>query len=139
MFARRRLYITILATISLFFATLLPALTPSVSAVDVLKPTCENSNATSTPEVCKDNDTVGANPVVGPRGVLTTYVKILSFVVGILSVGMIIFGGIRYITSNGDSNTVAAAQKTVIYALVGLVVALIAQAMVIFVLSKVKG
>jgi hypothetical protein len=100
---------------------------------------CNNPNATSIPTVCADNNTGGSNPIIGKDGLLTTYINILSIVVGVLSVLLIIFGGFKYITSSGDPQSVSSAQKTVIYAIVGLAVAFIAQGLVVFVLSKVKG
>lgn len=109
-----------------------------VFAVDVVAPVCNNIPAGGeVPAVCKDNNTGGSNPIIGPDGVLTTYIRILSFAIGVIAVGAIILGGIRFITSNGDPQTVSAAQKTVIFAVVGLVVAALSQALVIFVLSKV--
>jgi hypothetical protein len=49
---------------------------------------------------------------------------------------VIIFGGIRYVTSTGDSSRVKAAKDTVTYAVIGLIVALLAYAIVNFVLTN---
>ncbi len=68
---------------------------------------------------------------------LSTVINILSFVVGIVAVIMLIIGGIRYVTSGGDGTSTAAARNTIIYALVGLAVAALAQAIVQFVLQRV--
>jgi hypothetical protein len=57
-------------------------------------------------------------------------------VVGIIAVVMIIVGGLRYITSAGNDTGVAAAKKTILYALIGLVVVALAQIIVQFVLNK---
>ncbi len=62
--------------------------------------------------------------------------NLFSAIVGIISVVMIIVGGIRYITSGGDSGKVSAAQNTVLYAVIGLVVVALAQIIVQFVLKK---
>jgi hypothetical protein len=48
---------------------------------------------------------------------------------------MIIYGGIRYTTSAGDSSHVKAAKDTILYAVVGLVVAILAYAIVNFVVG----
>lgn len=69
---------------------------------------------------------------------ITTIVSILSWVVGIASVIMIIVGGFRFITSGGDSNSVASARSTVLYAVIGLVIAAFAQIIVQFVLQKIQ-
>ena len=64
-------------------------------------------------------------------------INILSFVVGLAAVIMLIVGGLRFITANGDPQQIAAARMTVIYSIVGIVVALAAQAIVQFVFSEV--
>lgn len=64
-------------------------------------------------------------------------INILSIVVGIIAVIMIIFAGFRYITSAGNDQTIAAAKRTLIYALIGLVLVALAQVIVRFVLRNV--
>ncbi len=64
-------------------------------------------------------------------------VNILSIVVGVAAVFMIILGGFRYVTSHGDSNAISGAKNTILYAIIGLVIAALAQALVRFVLRKV--
>ncbi len=49
---------------------------------------------------------------------------------------MIVYGGFRYVTSGGDSSKVGDAKKTILYALIGLVIVALAQVIVKFVLSK---
>lgn len=71
----------------------------------------------------------------GASGVLTTIVNILLFVAGALSVVMIIVGGLRYAISAGNPSTVTAAKNTILYAIVGLVVALLAYAAINFVIN----
>lgn len=63
-------------------------------------------------------------------------INILSVIVGIVAVIMIIFGGLKYITSGGESSNVSSAKNTIIYAIVGLVVVALAQFIVRFVLGK---
>ncbi len=65
--------------------------------------------------------------------------NLFSAIVGIISVVMIIVGGIRYITSGGDSGKVTSAQNTVMYAVIGLVVVALAQIIVKFVLGRFTG
>ncbi len=66
-------------------------------------------------------------------------INILLWAIGIVSVIMIIIGGIRYATSNGDSNQVTAAKNTIMYAVIGLVIAIFAYAIVNFVLFQTAG
>lgn len=63
--------------------------------------------------------------------------NILSYFVGILAVIMIIIAGFKYITSNGNTESVASAKSTLIYALIGIAIAVLAQFFVSFVLSRV--
>ena len=65
-----------------------------------------------------------------PQTLVKQFVNIFLFAVGALSVIMLIWGGIRYTTSAGDSNKVTAAKNTVLYAIVGLVIAILAYAIV---------
>ena len=65
-------------------------------------------------------------------------INIFSVVVGVVSIIMIIIGGLKYITSGGDSTNVTGAKNTILYAVIGLVVVSLAQVMVRFVLNKVS-
>lgn len=70
---------------------------------------------------------------------IKTIVNVLLFLIGAIAIIMLIIGGIRYTTSNGDSAQVQSAKNTVLYAVVGLVIALIAYAIVNFVISTLAG
>lgn len=63
-------------------------------------------------------------------------VNVLLFIVGVAAVIMIIIGGLRYVTSSGDQSQVTAAKNTILYSVVGLVVAALAYAIVNFVVDK---
>ncbi len=80
----------------------------------------------------------GEEAVSSVNGIVTTVINIFSVVVGIIAVIFIIIGGIKYITSGGDSNNVQSAKNTILYAIVGLVVVALAQILVRFVLAKVN-
>jgi hypothetical protein len=64
-------------------------------------------------------------------------ISALAFIVGSVSVIAMIYGGLRFVISNGDQNAVKQSKDTILYAVVGLVVALLAQAIVSFVLSNI--
>jgi|GEM_PF-125005 len=70
---------------------------------------------------------------------IKTIISILSLVVGIVAVIMVIVGGFKFITSGGDSAKTASARSTIVYALVGILVAAFAQVLVHFVLFKSSG
>lgn len=71
----------------------------------------------------------------GQGGVITTIVNVLLFIIGALSVIMIIVGGIRYTVSGGNTTSVTNAKNTIMYAIIGLVIAFLAYAAINFVLS----
>lgn len=62
-------------------------------------------------------------------------VNALLFLIGLVAVIMIIFGGFKYITSSGDAGKLESAKNTILYAVVGLLVAILAFAIVNFVIS----
>jgi|GEM_PF-1153742 len=84
----------------------------------------------------------GATTCTGASSSITSLVRsvifVISWIVGIASIFMIIFGSFRFITSGGDSNATASARNTVIYALIGLAIAAIAQLLIYFVLDQVN-
>src|SRR5258706_10099297 len=57
----------------------------------------------------------------------------LIFLVGAVSVIMIIVGGLRYVISNGDQKAVEGAKNTILYAVIGIVIAIASFAIVTFV------
>lgn len=71
--------------------------------------------------------------------VFKTVVNVLLYVIGAISVVMLIYGGIRYTISGGDSSRVTAAKNTIMYALIGLVIAFLAYAIINWVLSSLSG
>jgi hypothetical protein len=72
----------------------------------------------------------------GASGIFSTITNVLLFAIGAISVIMIIIGGLRYVVSGGDSSNITAAKNTVLYAIVGLIVALLAYAVINFVLTN---
>ena len=75
----------------------------------------------------------------GDGGIFPTIVNILLFLIGVLSVIMLIYGGIQYVLSTGDSGRVTNAKNTILYAVVGLIVAILSYAIVNFVLTSLNG
>ena len=69
-------------------------------------------------------------------GFVGKIVNTLIFIVGILSVVMIIGGGLLYVLSGGDSGNVTRAKNTVLYAVIALIVALLAYAIVNWVVAR---
>jgi len=71
----------------------------------------------------------------GDGSIFTTIVNILLFLIGAISVIMLIIGGIKYTVSGGDSGQITSAKNTILYAIIGLVVAFLAFAVVNWVLG----
>lgn len=69
--------------------------------------------------------------------VVKIIINVILGIVGLIAVVMIIVGGIQYTTSQGDAQKVKKAKDTILYGVVGLVVALLAFAIVNFVLTNV--
>lgn len=67
-----------------------------------------------------------------------TTVNLLTIAAGVIAVIMIIVGGFKYITSQGDATQAANARKTLIYAIAGLVVVVFAQVIVRYVFDRTK-
>lgn len=80
-----------------------------------------------------------AESLSGEGGVFQTVTNILLFIIGAVAVIMLVIGGIRYTISNGDSNQVTAAKNTILYAIIGIIVAILAYAAVNFVIGSFGG
>lgn len=91
-----------------------------VSAVDV----CSGGNDSSL--YCQ-NKSEGETKVKSTIGNVT---NLLLMAVGAISIIMIVVGGILFALSNGDSSRVTKARNTVLYAAIGLIVSLLASAIV---------
>lgn len=95
----------------------------TVSAIDPGNPLAEVCQTDPGNSVCQSQDD-NANELI------YTLINVLLFVVGALAVIMIIVGGILYAISNGDAGRITKAKNTIMYAIVGLIVAFLAFAIV---------
>ena len=134
--------------------TWLALITTAFCLMGLLAPAAVYAQATPTPAptsntsgakeaVCNGlgltNGTSGCTPAPGQSTVENTIkngINILSIVIGVGAVIMIMIGGFKYITSGGDSSRVSSAKDTILYAVIGLAVAALAQVIVQFVLTK---
>lgn len=129
----------LLITLILAIATILPAsllISGNALAVDIFSMSGVCSNGASASAVCKgDNsgDSAGQSPILL---ILDDAIRILSAVIGVASVFVIIVQGIRIVLSNGDSKTFENARNTIIYACIGIVIAILGQVIVVFILQK---
>jgi hypothetical protein len=121
---------TIAASIVLVAAVALPTAAADVNPKQSL---CEGSGGTWDGTSC-------ATPLGQPQVVTTfnTVSNILLFLAGAVAVVMIIIGGIRYVTSNGDQNQITGAKNTIMYAVIGVIVTICAYAIINFVTAQLN-
>jgi hypothetical protein len=85
--------------------------------------------------LCQGRDQPGK--LTGQDNIFIRVAQLVVYITGIAAVIMIIIGGFTYVTSNGDSQRVNSAKNTILYAIIGIVVAISAQLIINFVLSRV--
>lgn len=118
----------ILLTFGLIAGLLSPALLSSgaVGAVNVFEKGC---SGTGNSAICKgqseDGDTLVKN-----------IIDLLFYAAGVVAVIAIIYGGIKFIVADGDASKIKGGRDTIMYAVIGLLVALMAYAIVGFVLDR---
>lgn len=117
-------------------------------AASVLVLTAPLSYAAKTDQVCDENKvsvTEGVDcakskdqsaTLFGKGGIFQTVTNVLLFLIGAISVIMLIVGGLRYVLSSSDSTAITGAKNTILYAIIGIVVALLAYAIVNFVVTS---
>lgn len=89
--------------------------------------------ASDDPTACATG--TGADTTI--NNIVRTVVRILQVVAGIVAVIMIVIAGLRYTLSGGDAGKVSSAKNAIVYALVGIVVVIIAQALIMFVFNRI--
>lgn len=109
------------------------ALDGTASAGAFFEDVCKQQGASSS-AVCSAD---GKDKISGPQGLLGRVTNLLALVTGIVAVGMIIYSGFTFITAAGDSGKIEQARKTIIYAVIGLVVIVAARGIILFVISRV--
>lgn len=120
---------------------LVPALTLGLSfaMTPVAGAACNSADLTLNGGAnCAQGSGVATSLFDGNDSLFTKVVNIMLFLVGAIAVIMLIYGGIRYVTSGGAQDQVTAAKSTIMYAIVGIVVAILAYAVVNFVVNGLK-
>jgi hypothetical protein len=123
----------ILGTITLglvIATTSLAAVAQPVLAQTPEQSACEGSGGTWANGTC----THGTRTLPGTA---RTIGNILVFITGAVSVIMVILGGFRYAVSNGDQGNITSAKNTILYAIIGVIIAIAAYAIINFVLSSI--
>jgi ABC-type Fe3+ transport system permease subunit len=122
----KKLSVILASVLGVFAITLAPAL-PAYAV------TCTDAASCVTSGV--DNAGGSTAPKSSAGDIIKTIVNTLLFVIGAVSVVMIVIGGLKYVLSNGESSAVTSAKNTIFYAVIGLVVAALAYAIVNWVIS----
>lgn len=124
-----KVIITNLTLLFVLTASLLFVLPNQVGALDSNKQAaCE---AIGSSAAC---DNPSGTPNI--NSVIENGINIFTIIIGIVAVVMILAAGFKYVTSGGDSNKIASAKNTLVYAVVGLVLVALSQFIVKFVLNK---
>jgi len=105
-----------------------------VYAFDFFGSAC-NADTTNT-ATCRDN--TGGNPLSGTGGLIVKIADIIAFIAGGAAIILIVISGIRFMTSSGDAEKVRNARSTLIGALIGLAVIVLARALIVYILNQLN-
>ena len=106
---------------------------PTSTPGKVRCPDGSNVNSLTDCKTLKDNN-LNSNDLMGTLNII---INVVIGIIGFVAVMVIILGGVQYTTSAGDSGKVKKAKDTIMYGIIGLVVALMAYSIVNFILSNV--
>lgn len=112
-------------------------LTQAAPAQAVTQSDCSSTLSIQSGVGCGASDSASRTSLFGHTSLFTAISNTIIFLVGAVSVIMVIVGGLRYTLSGGDPKATADAKNTILYAIVGLVVAALAYAIVTFVIQHV--
>lgn len=125
----------------LFFVTLFAGLSDRAAAFNPFRvnddPTvCNQTNAEHQQSpVCTP---VTGDPITGKDGVLTKIANIFAFITGVAVIIIIMISGFEYVRSGGDSAKISKAKNGILFAIIGLVVVVLARSIVLLVISKLS-
>lgn len=101
---------------------------PTVASSTAANEACQGLNLVS-PNGCGN----GGSQV---NDTLSAIINVFSAIVGIVAVIMIIVSGLQFMTANGDPQGIAKARTALLYAIIGLVIVVLAQTIVHFAISQ---
>ena len=111
----------------------------AVGATSLMSPLAGAVNVDPCTGTASSNSPLCQNSGMDENTIVKTIINIFLYLVGAISVIMIVYSGFRYVTSAGNQNSVTSAKNTLLYAVVGLVVAMFAWAIVNWVYNSVTG
>ena len=144
---KKSIQIAVISVVALLGVTSIALSPQSTSAINVFNGSCGGDTNGTAPAPAPTQGATGGNgssqdvlcgatsqDTVG--GLTQNVITTLFVILGSIAVIMIVIGGIRYTTSNGDASQTKAAKDTILYAVIGLVVAIMAYAIVSFTLTQ---
>ena len=123
----------------LFFVSVfvgVPARLVSAAVTDPTDPLSSACNITPDSEICQKRAQNQGNTVSGTKGIILKVSNIVAVITGIAAVITVALAGFRYVTSQGDPKSIAGAKDQIIYAMVGVVVVVVARSIIVFVINK---
>lgn len=100
----------------------------------VAQPVWAEDTVCTDPNISQDlKEAAGCNTTTSADTVANNVIEIVIGVLGLVAVFVMIYGGFTYMTSTGDASKIQRGKNIIIYGLVGLVVAILAYAIVKFV------
>lgn len=127
----------LMAAILLFSLPLAPVLVTATAHADNIQQICSTADPHNVPPTCQSTSNPGiTNPLFGPGSILNKVINLLSLIVGIASVFVIMIGGVKFMTSSGDPAGVSSARNTILYAIIALLITILAQIIVRFIISR---
>ena len=143
---KRYIQLSLAGFVAVVGLSMTPLLTPSASAINVFEDACEGSGneapsgvggslGADSGESSTASSLCGAVKQDDAPDIIKNVITTILLILGMVAVIMIIIGGIRYTTSNGDAGSIKGAKDTILYSVIGLVVAILAYAIVNFVVG----
>lgn len=129
----KRAFLTILTSLLVVTVVAAPAVT---LAYDPFAGACDQAGASDS-TLCADKGSGTDNPLTGKNGLFRGIAGVIATISGVIAVILILIAGLRYVTAGGDAGKIKAAKDTIIAAIAGLVIIVLADSIISFVLSRV--
>lgn len=101
---------------------------PAAAQINPLDASCNAAGANKSKELCSGGGSL--------EDVLANVISAMIFLIGAAAVVAIVIGGIYYVTAAGDESKVKSAKNTIMYAVIGLILAVVSYGIVDFVLTR---
>jgi len=132
----KRIITTILfisLTIPVFNLTVLAGTVNPFSGVN-----CTNASSSA---ICQQVNNKSAkkqptNVIYGSDGIINVAINLIALIAGIAAIVLIVIGGIKYTISRGNAEDIQGAKRTITYAVIGLVIIVIAKLIISYVISN---